>query len=864
MEKLIFSKRIQEVMGQHAPKKYTGGKWHNRPYDHICIDKKYNFIDGQFPEKCDIKGNHFGETKRIKYHEGAAHLNSSQVMCISFFKKFFENPDWEKYLIMTLQQVGVPVPTVQIKDAIFEYEPDPKEKTNFDFYMILENGVRVSIEVKYTEAEFGGISFDQKDPDKYARKWQDLYKGMVDNSPYLSCIEEAFFAQYQINRNICYAWENDIVLFLTPRANDEENVEIMCDKNKIQEIRILPSDKTTFQTEEEFSEFIKKTMILRGGYYYFPTQMMKCRANTFVLFQYDGMIRATGLLIDSGKKDIVDEKGGKYAGYYQFDINTLHYLESPLDKEYVQQFIPTIKGFSQTKHIIPMQYLDAVFQMLTEKDKYYMNRKEINFDHNTILYGPPGTGKTYSTARYAVQICDGSNATDLDDYDSVMKRYRQLMNEEHRISFVTFHQSYGYEEFIEGIKPLMAKDVEQTDKSEIKYDIVDGIFKSFCNRARKEVIHTEKFSIPDTAKIWKATVRSEVEKDCFQNNRIRIDWAIDSNGAYGFVNDIHEGDIILTTDGSRSIINGIAIAIDDEAYCLDTEHDKTTRDVQWLAKGINEDIVVINSGKILHRKTVSRAPGMAVGDIIQVAVKHNPELQGTQVIENSKPYVFIIDEINRGNISKIFGELITLIEDTKREGMKECIPAVLPYSNTSFTVPQNVYILGTMNTADRSIALMDTALRRRFSFIEMEPRPELLDQINIIDNGVSVNIGKLLSVMNKRITHLYDREHTIGHAPFMKLINNPSIELLAGIFAKTVIPLLQEYFYEDYSKIRMILGDNAKISCDDQFIIESDLSWDNDFLGEQPDEIDIPERTYEIRYENFKNIRCYKGIIEIL
>ena len=171
-------------------------------------------------------------------------------------------------------------------------------------------------------------------------------------------------------------------------------------------------------------------------------------------------------------------------------------------------------------------------------------------------------------------------------------------------------------------------------------------------------------------------------------------------------------------------------------------------------------------------------------------------------------FVIIIDEINRGNISRIFGELITLIEDSKRTGELEEITVKLPYSRESFSVPQNVYIIGTMNTADRSLAGLDLALRRRFTFEEMRPKTELLKGIKI----EGIKIDELLSIMNQRIEVLLDREHTIGHAYFMELKNDSPIEKLAEIFQNKILPLLQEYFFDDWSKINSVLGENGFIS----------------------------------------------------
>jgi len=522
---------------------------------------------------------------------------------------------------------------------------------------------------------------------------------------------------------------------------------------------------------------------------------------------------------------------------------------------------------------------DEDSENLNRGDEKKTMKKE--FDKNIIFYGPPGTGKTYTTAKRAVEICKTESEKELTDYSEIMEKYNEL-KKKNRIEFITFHQSYGYEEFIEGIKPIVLnEDDESEDESEnnqesktnikiendIKYDIVDGIFKKFCDNARKAIIETDNNNdnndIPLEAIVWKVTVRGEVREDCFNNSRVRIDWNFDDAGAVGFVEEVKKGDIIITTDGSRTKINGIAVVIDDKGYILaGEERDTTTRNVKWLAKNIDENIKNINKEKMLHRRTVARVPNMKVEDIIKLAKEKNQEELSKIVIkENKDPYVFIIDEINRGNISKIFGELITLIEPTKRSGKKECISTKLPYSKEEFTIPDNVYIIGTMNTADRSIALMDTALRRRFKFEEMLPNYDLLKDIFVEDKGTKVNIGAMLKVINERIEYLYDREHTIGHAVFLEKMENEKIDIdinkLENIFKKNIIPLLQEYFYEDYEKIRIILGDNAKDE-DEQFI--SAVSIPEDVFEGNIVDIDIPEKKYTINYDNFKNIMAYKNI----
>lgn len=162
------------------------------------------------------------------------------------------------------------------------------------------------------------------------------------------------------------------------------------------------------------------------------------------------------------------------------------------------------------------------------------------------------------------------------------------------------------------------------------------------------------------------------------------------------------------------------------------------------------------------------------------------------------PYVLLIDEINRGNISRIFGELITLVEPSKRAGNAEGITVRLPYSKEDFSIPNNLHIIGTMNTADRSLALMDTALRRRFDFVEVPPDPSLIDKM-----VEGVNLKEILTVINQRIEALYDRDHTIGHAFFMGVESKSD---LARVFRQNILPLLEEYFFEDWEKISQVLG----------------------------------------------------------
>jgi hypothetical protein len=298
---------------------------------------------------------------------------------------------------------------------------------------------------------------------------------------------------------------------------------------------------------------------------------------------------------------------------------------------------------------------------------------------NLILYGPPGTGKTYHTVNKALEILEPHTkwATRKD----ALKAFNEYKNTKEQIIFTTFHQSMSYEDFIEGIKPIVLG-------ASVVYKVIPGLFKEISKKA---------------------------------------------------------------TD--------------------------------------------------------------------------NPE----------QNYILIIDEINRGNIANIFGELITLIEEDKRQGCPEALSITLPYSKTPFSVPKNLYIIGTMNTADRSVEALDSALRRRFSFEEMMPKPELLKSV-IID-GQDRTLEDLLNTINKRIEILKDREHQIGHSYFMKFADQVLVdpEELRSVFTDKIIPLLQEYFYGDYEKIQLVLGDG--------FVEETPNTIP--FAVNRDDE-DIPEASFHI------------------
>lgn len=489
---------------------------------------------------------------------------------------------------------------------------------------------------------------------------------------------------------------------------------------------------------------------------------------------------------------------------------------------------------------------------------------------NTILYGPPGTGKTYHTVIYAVAIIENRElaAVEAEDYPSVLRRYNEY-KAQGRVEFTTFHQSYGYEEFIEGIKPFVDSEEECSD---IRYSIQPGIFKRFCEQACSPITaNAETYGIKEKPNIWKVSLWStgdnEVRSECFAGGHIRIGWDqygkditdetdfTEDGGRVvlnAFINRMQVGDIVFSCY-SASTIDAIGVVTGDYEWHEEYEYFRRLRKVNWIVKDIQEDILDINGGTSMTLASVYRLSNVALADVYKIINKYQPA-QSASKPDKAANYVFIIDEINRGNISKVFGELITLIEESKRVGRPEGMEVILPYSQKPFGVPQNVYIIGTMNTADRSIATIDTALRRRFFFKEMLPDASVLDGVEV--DGVS--ISELLTRMNKRISVLYDREHTIGHAYFMPLKNCPTIEKLSEIFSNNILPLLQEYFYDDYEKIRFVLGDNRKDNEYEQFVVSKANDY-AELFGESDIGLD-DGNSYEINKAAFNNISAYRTI----
>ncbi|EMP0250218.1 MULTISPECIES: AAA family ATPase [Klebsiella] len=516
---------------------------------------------------------------------------------------------------------------------------------------------------------------------------------------------------------------------------------------------------------------------------------------------------------------------------------------------------------------------------------------------NQILFGPPGTGKTYATTEMAVKIADNSwyqqatlehHGSDL--REQVKERYQMLV-EKQRIMFTTFHQSFSYEDFIEGIRAT-------TDESTgtLRYEVVDGIFKQLCLNARVKVqgSATQPISL-EGRRIWKMSLgntmggEEDVYEDCLANNYVLLGWgedidfsncstyesvkariasekqsSEDTSNYMGvavntFKNIIKVGDVVIVSDGNHKF-RAIAEITGEYSYLPNDEREyyHQMRSVKWL-----RTYTPSLPKEQIFTKSLSQ---MTLYELQDTTIDREKLTQLLAPVDDTDsqdlPHVLIIDEINRGNIARILGELITLLEPDKRQGADDERSLMLPYSKQTFSVPKNVFIIGTMNTADKSLIQMDLALRRRFSFTEMPARPDLLAGIS----AFGIDVAQLLTRINQRIEALLDSEHMIGHAYFMPLKNienNVDREAcLASIFQEKIIPLLREYFFDDYERIGWVLNDSVKAK-EYRFILLQQSAQLPSFSDLFPKEIaeSLSDRRFRINERAFLSAEAYQGIV---
>ena len=502
------------------------------------------------------------------------------------------------------------------------------------------------------------------------------------------------------------------------------------------------------------------------------------------------------------------------------------------------------------RSILDPNYRDKLFAKAfnTTTNQLTMNTKD-SIDLNQIFFGPPGTGKTFHTINEAIKIADPDfYEIHKKDRDQLKDRFKLLsLNNDNesvgQIGFTTFHQSFSYEDFVEGIKPNEPKEGDEF----LKYQIHEGVFKKICRLADDSLnavvfdteslitLSTEEYEKAQFYKMSLGNTQDENDNEiydyCIENNCISIGFgnqldftAKDEKELRSFGNDndldsfsiqamnlfsnsLKTGNYVVISYGNK-YVRAVGKVTGEYEYRDDSElpnnlHYKHFRSVEWI---FTDEKISANEiyNKNLSQQTIYKLDKKYIKQEFFVSEK---KIDTHKLPKNPKNFVLIVDEINRGNVSSIFGELITLVEKDKRAGGDEELSVTLPYSKETFSVPQNVYIIGTMNTADRSIEALDTALRRRFSFREMPPKPELIKTVGSLKNTNGklgdIDVVQILKTINNRIEKLIDKDHKIGHSYFLNISNKQD---LIDTFRDKVIPVLEEYFFGDFGKISLVLG----------------------------------------------------------
>jgi 5-methylcytosine-specific restriction protein B len=488
----------------------------------------------------------------------------------------------------------------------------------------------------------------------------------------------------------------------------------------------------------------------------------------------------------------------------------------------------TEEQFEEIIHLVEQQ------DILLEPTIAYNPQTSLNHPLNLILHGAPGTGKTYHAINYALSIIENRTMEELELEPRVALRHRfNEYLEEGWIQYVTFHPSFAYEDFVEGIKP------QTTQKGNVVYEVEDGVFKYISLTAKRHLVEVLLSLIPvQEIKIDYESLYSSfllyLESDDFNSFASRT-------GKRMLLQKMaRNGNLTVRPENSFLAYTIIKAKLKKMYTAFQSVDDikHTQNDINLLLGRVNTRAYwsVFNELKKFEPSFVQALVEEEQGEV-QVPGEGIEAFELSNLSEVAKnkanKFVLIIDEINRGNSADIFGEMITLIEEDKRESNSEALKVILPFSKTYFCVPPNLHIIGTMNTADGSVESLDAGLRRRFTFVEQKPNPALLSQASIS----GVDLKKMLIKINQRISILLDKDHVIGHSYFLEVNNFAELK---SVFANKILPLLQEYFYGNFGKIGLVLG---KDFLEERKFSAADFAnFDYEYMDELTD-----KKVYQIR-----------------